>query len=78
MPTKDLYKEALNVLTYLHYNKDLGLRYEPEETNVTAMSDSDRSVRRSTSGSIIQWHKACIDWGTLNNLQFLSLPVKQT
>ena len=28
------------------------------------MSDSDWSVRRSTSGSIIQWHKACIDWGS--------------
>ena len=25
MPTKDLYKEALNVLTYLHYNKEPGL-----------------------------------------------------
>ena len=28
------------------------------------MSDSDWAVRCSTSGSIVQWHNVCIDWGS--------------
>ena len=63
-PNELLMDAALRVLTYLHYHKDIGLRYSPVQDDLVGYSDSDWGVRRSTSGSVFTFGTAAISWGS--------------
>ena len=63
-PTPDLLEAGLHVLAYLHHHKHIGLRYSPVETDLEGYSDSDWSVRRSTSGAVFMYGNAAISWGS--------------
>ena len=63
-PTPELLKAAERVLVYLYLHADVGLTYEPDATDPHAASDSDWSIRRSTSGWAIMYNHAAIAWGT--------------
>ena len=63
-PTPPLLKAALRVLYYLARHADVGLHYEADPSDITAYSDSDLGVQKSTTGWDIRWHKATISFGS--------------
>ena len=64
-PTVELYEAAIRVLFYLHWHRDVGLRYGgATERDLSGMSDSDWAVRHSTSGYIFLYNQAAISWGS--------------
>ena len=63
-PTPDLLAAAERVLAYLIRNKDVGLRYAASERPLFGMTDSDWSVRHSTSGWVFMLSSAAISWGS--------------
>jgi hypothetical protein len=64
-PTVELYEAALRVLFYLHWHRDVGLRYGGgTERDLSGMSDSDWAVRHSTSGYVFLYSQAAISWGS--------------
>ena len=52
------------VLYYLHRHRTLGLRYERSNQELYGHTDSDWSVRRSTSGSVFVLCSAAISWNS--------------
>lgn len=63
-PTPALMTEAERVLGYLHFHKDVGLRYSPGDSTLRAFSDSDWAVRHSTSGWVVMFQEAAISYGS--------------
>ena len=63
-PTPPLLKAALRVLYYLARHADVGLHYEADPSDITAYSDSDLGVQKSTTGWDIRWQKATISFGS--------------
>ena len=63
-PSHDLLTAAERVLAYLVRNKDVGLRYAASERPLFGMTDSDWSVRHSTSGWVFMLSSAAISWGS--------------
>ena len=57
-------KGKQRVLGYLHFHKDLGLRYSPGDSTLRAFSDSDWAVRHSTSGWVVLFQKAAVAFGS--------------
>ena len=49
---------------YLHFHKDVGLRYAPGDSTLRAFSDSDWAVRHSTSGWVVLFQQAAIAFGS--------------
>ena len=63
-PNACLLRHAERVLCYLVRTRDLGLRYETDQTDVRGASDSDWDVQRSTSGQTFMYNSAAISWGS--------------
>ena len=54
----------LHVLSYLHENADLGIRFTPGDGTLRGTADASWEVRASTSGWVIYWHGAPLCWGS--------------
>ena len=63
-PSAELLDAGLRVLSYLHYHKGIGLRYEDDQRSLSGMSDADWAVRHSTSGYVFSMSKAAISWAS--------------
>ena len=64
-PTVALYSAALRVLFYLHWHRDIGLRYGgATDLDLSGMSDSDWAIRHSTSGHVFHYSQAAISWAS--------------
>ena len=63
-PTKELFRDGLRVLSYLHRTRHIGLRYEANAKFLEGQSDSDWGVRHSTSGWQFTYSQAVISWGS--------------
>ena len=64
-PTPELYAAAERVLIYLECTKDLGITFDnvgPHSLVVSGMSDSDWSVKNSTSGYIFSIANGIVSW----------------
>ena len=63
-PTPPLIKAAKRVLYYLARHADVGLHYEADPSDITAYSDADLGVQKSTTGWDIRWQRASISFGS--------------
>ena len=63
-PTPELHADALRVLGYLYRNRHLGLRYQADQLPLAGQSDSDWSVKHSTTGWHFTYSQAVISWGS--------------
>ena len=63
-PTPLMLTLAVRVLCYLYRTRHLGLRFEPDQSDVSGMSDSDWAVRHSTTGYVFRLNSAAISWGS--------------
>ena len=63
-PSPELYSAAQRVIYYLHRHRDLGLFYRSSPEPLVGFSDSDWSVRRSTSGAVFHFCEAAISWSS--------------
>ena len=57
-------KAAERVLTYLYHTRSIGLTFEPDDSRLFGMSDSDWATKHSTSGSVFVMNRAAISWGS--------------
>ena len=63
-PTAELHLAALHVLCYLYRTRELGLRYSPDQRDVSGMSDADWAVKHSTTGYVFMFNSAAISWSS--------------
>ena len=52
------------VLSYLHENPDIGIRFVPQDGTLRGAADASWEVRASTSGWVVYWHGAPLTWGS--------------
>lgn len=63
-PTPELLLAAERALAYLYVHRAIGRTYAPDSRDPFAYSDSDWTIRRSTTGWVVLWNKAAISWGS--------------
>jgi len=63
-PTPPLIKSANRVLYYLARHADVGLHYEADPSDISAYSDADLGVQKSTAGWDVRWQRASISFGS--------------
>ena len=63
-PTPALMAELDHVLSYLHENPEVGIRFTPEDGTLHGTADASWEVRASTSGWVVYWHGAPLCWGS--------------
>jgi hypothetical protein len=63
-PTPVMLTLAVRILCCLYRTRHLGLRFEPDQRDVSGMCDSDWAVRHSTSGFVFRLISAAISWGS--------------
>ena len=63
-PTPQIMADAKRVVSYLYHTRDLGLCYQADRRQISGMTDSNWSVRHSTSGWVFQFGCAAVSWGS--------------
>ena len=63
-PTPDLMTEIDHLLEYLRVHKAVGLTYSALHSTLEGMSDANWGTHRSTSGWVIKWQGAALNWGS--------------
>ena len=63
-PTPELMAEFEYLLSYLHENPGIGIRFTPGDGALHGAADASWEVRASTSGWVIYWQGAPLTWGS--------------
>ena len=63
-PTPELMDAVSHILIYLYFNRAVGLTYDSSRSELEGFSDASWETRFSTSGWVVFWQGAAIQWGS--------------